>query len=248
MKYNLSFSGRSAVIFSFRFFWSRHPYLLYQTYSRLRYPNTSITSNTDLLIEGFGRSGSSFTSDSFKIVNSNKINIAWNQKSPSAIYEAAKWRIPTLVLIRDPKSVVLSYINMNQQLPIKLLLKEYTKYYENIWKYKDYYVVSTNEEIWKNFNIIVKRINNKFKTELKYAASERELRKEVKNYQDRDYNKKYSKTWDETVKRTVNYPTEFKKLKKAEIELIYNQYQDDEIKNVAFKWYEKYKELLNLKN
>tara|TARA_B100001057_G_scaffold161708_1_gene162359 strand:- start:25341 stop:26078 length:738 start_codon:yes stop_codon:yes gene_type:complete len=243
MKYNLSLSGKFINIFRLRFFWSRHPWLFYQAYSRVRYPKSSITKKTNILIEGFGRSGSSFTADSFKIANDNNIQLAWNQKSPSAIYEAIKWNIPTLVLIRDPKSVVISYKVMNPKLSIKLLLEEYIKYYSCIWRYRNHYLVCTNDYVWNDFNQLIKIMNNKFNINLNSISNSNELKKQVIKYQNSDYKKRFSAIWDESVQRTINYPTEFKKKLKVDALEDYESFKNKQLKNLALYWFEKFKRL-----
>jgi len=245
MKYNLSLSGKFINIFRLRYFWSRHPWLFYQAYSRVRYPKKSITKKTNILIEGFGRSGSSFTADSFKISNDNNIQLAWNQKSPSAIYEAIKWNVPTLVLIRDPKSVVVSYKVMNSKLSMKLLLEEYIKYYSCIWKYRNYYLVCTNDYVWNDFNQLIKIMNNKFNINLNSISNSNELKKQVIKYQNSEYNKKFSAIWDESIQRTINYPTEFKKKLKVDALEDYESLKNKELKNLALYWFEQFKRLTN---
>ena len=240
MKYRISLSGKSETIFKLRFFWSRHPWLFYQYYSRIAYPIKSLKKETDLLMEGFGRSGSSFTRDSFYLLNKKKINIAWNQKSPAAVAEAVKWKKPILILIRAPKEVALSYKIMNENLSFELILDQYIKYYKTIWKHKNNFIIAKNEQVWKNINDCINQLNKKFTTKFEFSEDFQDNMDNIKKYQDEDYNKKYSKEWDESVKKTVNYPTLYKNEKKKLIENIYDELNCDQLKKDSKDWHDKY--------
>ena len=240
MKYRKSLSGKYETIFKLRFFWSRYPWLFYQYYSRIAHPTRTLTKETDLLIEGFGRSGSSFTRDSFYLLNNKKIKIAWNQKSPSAVAEAVKWKKPILILIREPKEVALSYKIMNENLSFELILDQYIRYYKSIWKYKKNFVIAQNDQVWKNINNCIHQLNTKFTTKFQFSEDLQDNMDNVKKYEEEDYNEKYSKKWDESIKRTVNYPTLYKNKKKKLIEKIFDELNCNQLKKDSKDWYDNY--------
>lgn len=242
MDYRLSRAGRSPLWFRIRFLLSRYP-LLYQPYSRWRYPKSSLFRDTDLLIEGFGRSGKDFTADSFRIANDFNIKLAWGQKSAAAAAEAARWGVPTLMLIREPRATVLSNRTMNQNLPIGLLLKTYVAYHSHVWRFREHFVVATNVQVWDEFGTVVAKINRRFGTSFPEPTDTEALRAQVKEFQDRGYREKYGDDWSESVKRTLNYPTEEKKRMREAVESLYDEPRLGALRDGANEWFERYASL-----
>lgn len=218
MEYALSFSGKSNLIFKLRFYWSRKPLLGYHKYSQIRYPQNTVSSKTNLLIEGFGRSGSSMTADCFRVLNKGQLQLVWNQKSIVGIHYASVWKVPTLVLIRDPKQVALSYKLMNGALKFETILTGYINYYRAAWKYREAFVLATNRTVLSDLKGVITNINEKFGTNFNQASDIEKLLLHVKSLQDNDYNTKYGKDWADSVTASVNYPTELKEKKKKELE------------------------------
>jgi len=243
MEYKLSLAGRSNLWFRIRYYWASSPYLFYHAYSSLRYPDNTVSKKTDLLIEGFGRSGSSFTADSFDISNNNNLSVVRNQKAITGVIKAAKYGIPVLMLIREPESVALSYKVMNPKLKFKNIILEYSNYYERAWHYNNSFITSTNDQSWERFDLLVKRLNANFNTDFSTSFDIKNLSDKVKKYQNEIYQRAYGNTLSESVKNTFNYPTSEKdKLKKRLI----SEYRDPKYKLLreeANSWYEKYKEL-----
>jgi hypothetical protein len=76
---------------------------------------------------------------------------------------AARWQIPTLVLIRKPKDAVLSFV-IRDPISVDQALKYYISFYKTVEKYRDAYVLGLFEEVTEDFGQVIKRINDKFGT------------------------------------------------------------------------------------
>ena len=76
---------------------------------------------------------------------------------------AARWRIPTLVVIRKPKDAVLSFV-IRDPISVDQALKYYISFYKTVEKYRDAYVLGLFEEVTEDFGQVIKRINDKFGT------------------------------------------------------------------------------------
>src|SRR5215211_6607259 len=91
-----------------------HPTVYFSLYRLLRQDVARIvTPDTQLVIEGFPRSGNSFARRAFVMAQSDtqiKHHIAHHLHVPAQVVRAARWQIPTLVLIRRPKDAVLSLV------------------------------------------------------------------------------------------------------------------------------------------
>lgn len=132
------------------------------------FPNQKINivqKNTQIVIEGFPRSANTFAVIAFFQSQPEPVNIAHHLHAAAQIIRAAKWKIPTLVLLRNPKDAVLSYIRAFEQYSIYRSLYDYISFYSAIYDYQDSYIIGEFEEVTQNYGQVIKRINAKFKTD-----------------------------------------------------------------------------------
>jgi len=135
-----------------------------------------VSDTTDLVIEGFPRSANSFAVQAFKIAQTpNEVSIATHVHSPSHIISAVKQNKPTLVLIRDPKTTLLSLRALSMQvypeqseellnLSFDYLASYYINFYEKIIPYKDKIVLGEFKQVTSDFGNQIVRVNKKFGT------------------------------------------------------------------------------------
>jgi hypothetical protein len=126
----------------------------------------AVTPDTQLVIEGFPRSGNSFARRAFIMAQDqgfDKTRIAHHLHVPAQVVRAAQWQIPTLVLIRRPKDAVLS-LAIRDPISVDQALRYYVSFYETAEKYRDAYVLGLFEEVTEDFGQVIKRINDKFGT------------------------------------------------------------------------------------
>lgn len=74
------------------------------------------TPEHDLVIEGFPRSANSFAFHAFAEANGSELRIGTHTHSPAQVVQAARWKIPTMVLVRDPVGAVTGLISFDRQL------------------------------------------------------------------------------------------------------------------------------------
>jgi hypothetical protein len=123
----------------------------------------AVTPDTKLVIEGFPRSGNSFARRAFILAGNEKERIAHHLHVPAQVVRAARWRIPTLVLIRKPRDAVLSLV-IRDPISVDQALRYYLSFYETAEKYRDAYVLGLFEEVTEDFGRVIQRINDKFGT------------------------------------------------------------------------------------
>jgi hypothetical protein len=146
-----------------------HPAIYYPLYRLLRTDENlarAVTPDKQLVIEGFPRSGSTFARRAFIMAQNerfDKTRIARHMHVPAQVVRAARWQIPTLVLIRKPKDAVSSFVIMDP-ISVDQALKYYISFYETVEKYRDAYVLGLFEEVTEDFGQVIKRINDKFGT------------------------------------------------------------------------------------
>ena len=66
-----------------------------------------VSRDTEVVIEGYPRSGNSFAKSALVAVQPQRPNFATHLHSPAQIIQAAKWGIPTMVLLREPRGAVI---------------------------------------------------------------------------------------------------------------------------------------------
>jgi hypothetical protein len=143
----------------------RHPSAFYGLYRLLARKDQArvVTPDTRLVMEGFPRSANSFARVAFNRAQSERVRIAYGLHVPAQVIRAARWRIPTLVLIRKPRDAVLSFA-IRDPISVDQALRYYLSFYETVEEYRDAYVLGLFEEVTEDFGQVVRRINEKFGT------------------------------------------------------------------------------------
>ena len=174
----------------------------------------AVTPGTQLVIEGFPRSGNSFARRAFIQAQNEKVRIAHHLHVPAQVVRAARWQIPTLVLIRRPKDAVLS-LAIRDPISVDQALRYYISFYEIAEKYRDAYVLGLFEEVTEDFGEVIKRVNDKFGTTFSLFRHDEENVSKV--FADMDIYAR--KRWGETLwESKVHRPSIVKQRMKHEIE------------------------------
>src|ERR687898_3164238 len=183
----------------------RHPAVYFSLYRMLRTGTARIvTPDTQLVIEGFPRSGNSFARRAFVSAQNectDKTRIAHHLHVPAQVVRAAQWRIPTLVLIRKPRDAVLSFAVWDP-ISVDQALRYYISFYETAEKYRDAYVLGLFEEVSEDFGEVIKRMNDRFGTTFSLFRHDEENVSELFAGMEAQARKKYGETlWERKVQR-----------------------------------------------
>src|ERR687894_324314 len=142
----------------------KHPAVFFSLYRLLGKDRARVvTPETQLVIEGFPRSGNSFARVAFNRAQSERVRIAHGLHVPAQVIRASRWRIPTLVLIRKPKDAVLSYA-IRDPISVDQALRYYLSFHETVEEYRDAYVLGLFDEVTGDFGEVIRRINDRFGT------------------------------------------------------------------------------------
>jgi hypothetical protein len=142
-----------------------YPILFYSLYG-LKSLNRrlSVQQDTQLVIEGFPRSGNTFAVLAFEHLQSSSIKLAHHLHVIAQVKRAVQYSIPTLILIRDPKDVTISLIMRNPEATLLSILNGYIDYYTTISLYKDHFVTADFKELINDYACVIRAINIKFNT------------------------------------------------------------------------------------
>src|SRR5215211_3597910 len=193
----------------------KHPSAFYGLYQLARKDQARVvTPDTQLVMEGFPRSANSFARVAFNRAQSERVRIAHGLHVPAQVIRAARWRIPTLVLIRKPKDAVLSFA-IRDPISVDQALRYYLSFYETVEEYRDAYVLGLFEDVTEDFGQVIKRINDKFGTTFSLFRHDEENVSKVFADMDAYARKKFGETlWE----RKVHRPSAVKQRMKREIE------------------------------
>lgn len=80
-----------------------------------------VSRHTDICIEGFPRSANSFALSAFQRSQKipNQLTIATHTHSPAQIVQAVRWRIPTMVCVRQPRDAVCGLLAFEREIALR---------------------------------------------------------------------------------------------------------------------------------
>ena len=122
----------------------------------------AVTRDTEIVIEGYPRSGSNFAVAAFQLAQPTPVKIAHHTHAPANVIAAVRLGIPTMVLIREPEDSVLSLLIREPSLSLSQALRGYLRFYEPLLPYRDGFVVGPFGEVTTDYGSVIRRINERF--------------------------------------------------------------------------------------
>ncbi|HJU87208.1 MAG TPA: hypothetical protein VJ788_07580 [Gemmatimonadota bacterium] len=145
---------------------SEHP-ALYLPLARRKYPGPEpevISSETQLVIDGYTRSAGTFAVYAFQLAQDEPVRIAHHLHAPAQLIAAARMRIPTLVLIREPQGAILSQLVQEPHVALRDALVAYARFYLCLHPYRRSFVVGEFNEVTQDLGAVIRRLNKRFGT------------------------------------------------------------------------------------
>jgi hypothetical protein len=137
---------------------------IYLPIARRRHRGEPVTRHTELVIEGFPRSGNTFCTAAFGSVQSRPVRVARHEHVPAQVIAAARAGIPALVLIRRPGDAVLSLVIQHPEVTVRQVARAYVRFYRPLLRYRGRFVVATFEEVVTDLGEVIGRLNARFGT------------------------------------------------------------------------------------
>jgi hypothetical protein len=120
--------------------------------------------DTALVIEGYLRSGNTFSVAAFVIANGDELHLGRHLHAGPHILRAARLGVPAVVLIRRPADAVASYLIRRPSLTPNDALVEYLDFYRTCWRARDHFVVGLFDDVIADFGSVVRAVNQRFGT------------------------------------------------------------------------------------
>jgi hypothetical protein len=122
--------------------------------------------DTELVVEGFGRSGSTFAMLAFDLAQQRPVKTAHHTHAAAQVVVAARLGIPTLVIIRDPMDATLAHM-VRRKIPAKPALQSWVRYHRHVLPYKDRILAVPLASVSSDVGAVIRAVNERFGTAFK---------------------------------------------------------------------------------
>jgi hypothetical protein len=140
---------------------------VYLPFARRKYPGPSpevISPATELVIDGYTRSASTFAVYAFQLAQPAPVRVAHHLHAPAQLIEAARRGVPALAVVREPRAAISSQLIREPDVALPDALVSYARFYECLLPCRDRLVAADFDEITKDFGAVTRRLNKHFRT------------------------------------------------------------------------------------
>lgn len=146
--------------------WQRlgaHP--RYLEVARRRPRRAALDARTELLIDGFPRTGNTFAVVAFQTAQPRPVRVAHHLHTSGHVIAAVRRGVPALVLIREPEATVVSTMMWWPHVRARDALAAYARFYARVLPLREACVFADFREVTTDFRTVVERINARYGTD-----------------------------------------------------------------------------------
>jgi hypothetical protein len=131
-------------------------------------PRPWVSRTTEIVIEGYPRSGNTFAVVAFRQAQGREIEIANHLHAAAQIKRAARLDVPAIVLIREPSEAILSLVVRDPQASIQWALRSYVRFYSSVLPCLERKtVVAPFATVTSDLGSIIRMVNARYGTAFK---------------------------------------------------------------------------------
>jgi hypothetical protein len=123
-----------------------------------------VGARTSAVIDGYTRSASTFAVYAFQMAQRDLVPLAHHLHASAQLKEAARRRLPTIMVIREPKGAVLSQVVREPGVDLLDALYAYRRFHASLLPYQQSFVIADFKEVTRDFGAVVRRLNVRFGT------------------------------------------------------------------------------------
>ncbi len=142
---------------------AEHP--AYLRVARRRHGEAVVSEATELVIDGFTRSASTFAVVAFQLAQPRPVRVGHHLHAPGQIIRAVRLGVPVLLTVRPPEDTVLSLVVREPYVTIPQGLTAYARFHERLLAHRDAMVVADFAEVTAHLDRSIARVNARFGTE-----------------------------------------------------------------------------------
>ncbi|HXD70988.1 MAG TPA: hypothetical protein VN615_14085 [Gaiellales bacterium] len=141
---------------------AEHP--AYLPVARRRHGEAVVSASTELVIDGFTRSASTFAVVAFQLAQLRPVRVGHHLHAPGQIIQAVRLGVPVLLTVRPPEDTVLSLVVREPYVTIPQGLHAYARFHERLLDCRDGMVVADFAEVTGRLDRLIARVNERFGT------------------------------------------------------------------------------------
>jgi len=124
----------------------------------------TITDHTEIVIEGFPRSGNTFATFAIQEAEQRDVDVASHAHVPAQVKVAVRRHKPTLVVVREPIGCLTSLLTAAPHVRFDAAINEYTHHHREILPLRRDFVIGTFEKTTTDFASVTDAVNAQFGT------------------------------------------------------------------------------------
>lgn len=132
---------------------------------RPRYRGILPLPETDIVIEGFPRSGNTFAFVAFESCQDRPVRVVRHTHAPGVIRRSARLGKPILLLVREPRAAAASLLVFEPQITAAQALRAYVRFHRPLVEAPSSWVVATFQQVITDFGAVIRRVNDRFGTD-----------------------------------------------------------------------------------
>jgi hypothetical protein len=152
-------------------YWLRYRFNCYGPYLKLielkhrARPDRFIRPDTELVIEGFGRSASSYAVAAFELAQERPVRSAHHTHASAQVVKATRKSLPTLLIVKKPDEVALSHMVRHPRVGPATILRAWIRFHRTVASVSQDVLVISLDELDSDYGGVVRRLNERFGTE-----------------------------------------------------------------------------------
>jgi hypothetical protein len=151
--------------YSARYLLNGYP-AVYVPLARLRHGTREdrlVRRDTELVIEGFGRSGNTFAVVAFQLAQDRPARVVHHTHAPAQVIRAAQLGVPAILLVRDPVHAAVSHM-MYRGVSARQALSAWIRFHARLLPYRPGFVVAPFEVVTSDLGAVIREVNRRFNT------------------------------------------------------------------------------------
>lgn len=123
-----------------------------------------IDGDTEMVIEGYPRSGNTFAVAAFEFAQGRPVRIARHLHAPAHVIEGVRRGLPTLVVCREPVDAVTSQVIRHPGLNLADCLVAYMSFHRRLLPYRADIEVAPFDKVISDFGSVIEDVNRRYAT------------------------------------------------------------------------------------
>jgi hypothetical protein len=120
--------------------------------------------DTQLVIEGFQRSGNTFAFFAFEMSQPTPVKVAHHLHAASQVVAGVRRDLPVLLLVRGPHDAIVSHLVREPAVTVKQAIAHYVRFHRAVLPHRDRLTVGEFTDVTTDFGTVTRRLNERFGT------------------------------------------------------------------------------------